>query len=340
MLKANLAISIALLCLVLIITLYLKPFLKKQKDESLIPPVFNPPKDLLPADCAYFYLKDTDINLVLTITLIDMAIKKYISIEYAGKIFFSSTIIDAFLGKRSKTECFIRRDSYTLKKEDRPENIIKIYHKIRIATGDQLLLSQKKYDIIQKIKSILKKNSYKYSEFISLSYHTPILCTMITIICTSTIIYLGEPASMVFLMLLGVPINIIGTMALRDYTEQGKFIYYEVAGFRNYLLNASKHHLNNTRLPTMNIELFEKYLSYAIALGVSKEWTKEFYEIFDEMEEYKPYWYSKRKLYIHDIHYSINLLKKKLSKSIYFSSQEMGFLDKKILRIYEEKNYL
>lgn len=70
------------------------------------------------------------------------------------------------------------------------------------------------------------------------------------------------------------------------YTHKGKQKQNEIYGFKLYLMNASvnsRYHLQS--YPMKTIELYEKYLPYAIALGVEKQWIKQFAHILDTAEK-------------------------------------------------------
>lgn len=66
------------------------------------------------------------------------------------------------------------------------------------------------------------------------------------------------------------------------YTDKGKQKLNEIYGFKLYLMNQSiksQYHIQN--YPIKTIELYEKHLPYAIALGVEKQWTRQFVNIID-----------------------------------------------------------
>ncbi len=84
-------------------------------------------------------------------------------------------------------------------------------------------------------------------------------------------------------------------------TRKGAKIRSEIEGFRLYLKTAEELHLNSVEvggdrpLP-MTTERYEKFLPYAIALGVEKPWTKHFESLLpDESKAYDPAWTNQRK---------------------------------------------
>ena len=56
----------------------------------------------------------------------------------------------------------------------------------------------------------------------------------------------------------------------------------QIEGFRLYLSVAEKDLLNFQHPPEKTPELFERYLPYAIALGVENEWGDQFTEIMEK----------------------------------------------------------
>ena len=63
-----------------------------------------------------------------------------------------------------------------------------------------------------------------------------------------------------------------GTRAIMD----------EIEGFKQYLSVAEKDRLNAFNMPRKTPELFEKYLPYALALGVENDWSEQFAETLDQ----------------------------------------------------------
>jgi uncharacterized membrane protein len=79
-------------------------------------------------------------------------------------------------------------------------------------------------------------------------------------------------------------------------TEKGQAIRTEIEGFRLYLKTAEELQLNAVEVgsdapPPMTVERYERFLPYAIALGVEKPWTEHFEHLMPkEAAEYRPYW--------------------------------------------------
>ncbi|WP_084397995.1 DUF2207 domain-containing protein [Henriciella aquimarina] len=79
-------------------------------------------------------------------------------------------------------------------------------------------------------------------------------------------------------------------------TPKGQDVRTEIEGFKLYMEKAEKLQLNvadvgSGQPPPMTTERYEKFLPYAIALGVEKPWTKYFEKVLpEEAASYHPAW--------------------------------------------------
>jgi len=82
---------------------------------------------------------------------------------------------------------------------------------------------------------------------------------------------------------------------LKAPTAKGRKIMDQIEGFRMYLSIAERHRLEGLHPPEKTPELFEKYLPYALALGVENEWSEQFDDVLSKAmvdgEPYHPHWY-------------------------------------------------
>ncbi len=110
---------------------------------------------------------------------------------------------------------------------------------------------------------------------------------------------LGEISMPVMLLIAGT----MGTTLtfhhlLKAPTRLGRRVMDEIDGFREYLSVAEADRMQFHNPPEKTPELFEKYLPYAIALGVEHEWGEKFDDILAAVSTdqgqggYHPHWYS------------------------------------------------
>ncbi|MCA8887492.1 MAG: DUF2207 domain-containing protein [Parvularculaceae bacterium] len=87
-----------------------------------------------------------------------------------------------------------------------------------------------------------------------------------------------------------------GSYFLPAPTPKGQAVRTEIEGFRLYLETAEKLHLNAVEVgsgapPPMTVERYEKFLPYAVALGVERPWTEHFDKLLpQEAADYNPHW--------------------------------------------------
>ena len=83
---------------------------------------------------------------------------------------------------------------------------------------------------------------------------------------------------------------------LKAPTLKGRRVLDKIDGFRLFLSVAERHRLEALHPPEVTPEMFEKYLPYAMALGVDTQWSDNFAAILDAAGQapatgYHPSWY-------------------------------------------------
>jgi uncharacterized membrane protein YgcG len=119
--------------------------------------------------------------------------------------------------------------------------------------------------------------------------------------------FMGEPESgwLAPILIVGSVILLIGLNIMFGWlmfapTPEGRKVMDEIEGFRLYLSVAEADRMNMAGRPDFSVELFEKYLPYAIALGVEKPWSRSLEEYLKKAQpgertaSYTPRFYSGR----------------------------------------------
>lgn len=107
---------------------------------------------------------------------------------------------------------------------------------------------------------------------------------------------IGEPVfgvkSWIYCLLLFMIIitNLIFASLLKRPTSLGQQLINHTKGFKLFLNATEKDRLNFRNPPDRTPAMFEKYLPYAIALGVEQRWAEQFASIL-EKANYQPHWY-------------------------------------------------
>ncbi len=89
--------------------------------------------------------------------------------------------------------------------------------------------------------------------------------------------------------------DVIFYFLLKAPTVEGRKIMDEIEGFKWFLSVTEKDRMNFHNPPEKTPELFEKFLAFALALGVENKWAEQFNDVFSKLKEegneYSPTWY-------------------------------------------------
>ena len=88
-------------------------------------------------------------------------------------------------------------------------------------------------------------------------------------------------------------VNVVFLHLLKRPTVEGRKVMDAIDGFRMYLSTAERDLLDAAHPPEKTPELFEKFLPYALALGVENAWAEKFEDVLARAfrEGYSPGWY-------------------------------------------------
>jgi uncharacterized membrane protein YgcG len=112
------------------------------------------------------------------------------------------------------------------------------------------------------------------------------------------IYFLGKTSSVwvVAIVSAAAVINLAFYHLLKAPTSGGRTLMDQVEGFRMYLDATEEDELKFLYQPRRTPEVFERYLPYAVALGVETRWTERFSDVLAAAgragEAYSPAWYS------------------------------------------------
>ena len=81
------------------------------------------------------------------------------------------------------------------------------------------------------------------------------------------------------LAVLGIALCITFNILLKRPTPEGQKLRDQILGFKKYLSVAEADRLDLENPPERTPQLFEKFLPYALALGVEQAWSKQFTDV-------------------------------------------------------------
>lgn len=237
-------------------------------EKGTIIPLFYQPASLTPSQVGYIYYLIFKERFFAA-DIVDLAVRGFVEIDYEPKKLFGGT--------------------YILKKK-----------KDAVEKYDQLLFSQifSSSDTIKINSSYEKqlhaaaKKMWKYSknslkEYVRKTYIYDIIAV---IICVPMVFIIHKwfYKSIFFALVLAASFSMMFLIMhfSHFYTEKGRKLKDEIDGFKLFLTTTEIERMNIVGTPpTKTPELYEKYLPYAIALGVEKQWTKQFAAVFEKLQQ-------------------------------------------------------
>ena len=272
--RDNIAIILLLLGVLfsVIYAIYVYVSLRKEKNKGIIIPLFTPPDQITPAQTRYLMEYGYD-HIALAAQLIDMAVHGLITIE-KKKSFLSS--------------------HYEIKRVDTaPKELVNEYKTILeclFRKSNPLRLQRTHSDSIEEATTALKNQLLiGMGQYLDHQDHH-----IVGIMCMGFI-------SIAFYFMFGGAIaqplfwvaSIIYCFAcalvwssIKCYTSRGKKLRDQVEGFKLFLTTTEQERLPFISTPPIRTpELYEKYLPYAVALGVEEQWTAQFASVFAQLKE-------------------------------------------------------
>jgi uncharacterized membrane protein YgcG len=280
--KDNYVLGIDLIMVLLLAIYFYRTWSKYGRDPKsrTIIAQYEAPRGLSPATIRHVLKMGVDSN-ILPPVIIGLAVKGYLKISDntdSGYILTKTPNTDqtklsgeenAFL-----TVVFAQSDSYTIQKkfsETMLEAKSVVMNDLKLGVGEKYFV----YNGTQILKCIALSILVIMVGFVlqkiqSTSLGGPILCGAVILL------------------------NAIFIFLLPKYTELGRDVLDEIYGLKLFMTVTEKDRMNFHNPPEKTPELFEKFLPYALALGVENKWAKQFEKLFADMygeNGYSPSWY-------------------------------------------------
>ncbi|HMT30355.1 MAG TPA: DUF2207 domain-containing protein [Bacteroidia bacterium] len=289
-------LGIFLVAIIFIIDLFSWKKYGKDPQPGTIFPQYAPPADLSPAAVGYIY----DIkfkNKLVAATFVDAAVHKVITLDVQEpSSIFAGPSYHILEG--------------TVKSREVKTGYYNFFDDVESMTGETISSAKYNSSLVSFMKRIENHQELNYRSdnnknkvlkaMFSLNKNHNlagnILLFIFLIPMIGFLIYLGSVLLMTYCIVLFVSallIHIIFSILMKSYTREGQKTRDAIEGFKMYLVTADQHRLNMLNPPEKTPQLFEKYLPYAIALGVENEWGKQFDEILEKARQnntYSPPW--------------------------------------------------
>lgn len=266
-------------------------WIKKGKDHSgrgVIIPEYKPPETITPGE--FGLLADYKVDSRdITATLIDLAIRGYVRIhEDKKKIIFITN-------RKYKLE--LMKPAYTDLKTHEQKLLDAIFTKkqsgeiVEVDKINKVSMSSAVKDIRESLQKDLTEK-YGYFEKDAKKLGT-IMAVMGGILFFAAFFLMFIPGLFFAAIITAISLLFFGSIMPRR-SHAGVEVYEKIQGLKMYMNTAEKDRLKMMQSvdrpyaePAKTVELFEKLLPFAIAVGVEKTWAKQFEGVLNEA----PDWY-------------------------------------------------
>jgi len=278
LLDDNLGLLLALLTLILIASYLLIMWSRYGRDPKagVIFPHYEPPHNYSPASARYITRMGYDTR-ALTAAIINLAVKGYLKINKVN-------------------------DEYELEKLDSLTPLAAGEKQLLgalFAEGGQVELDNKNHKLISKARSAHAKALKRDYFDIYFKKNTGLLlpCVLLLVLMLVLVgVFDYHSLAVLVLTVMSVIFMALFAWLLRAPTPRGRLLLDKLEGFKLYLEVAEKDDLHLQHPPELTPQLFEKYLPFAIALGVEQPWAESFAAVFarlaaQQAQPYHPVWY-------------------------------------------------
>jgi uncharacterized membrane protein YgcG len=242
---------------------------------------FTPPEGMSPAGARYLSRMAHD-SKAFTAALIDMAVKRYICIHQD-------------------------RHKYWIERDTAPESVLS---DDELALAGALIGTSARVDFEQAHAEEIQRAILASQRPLEADYQPRFFVSNTGYLLTGILLSVGVAALTFFLstsgtasqfvapVVVGIVLVVMAVVfgsTLKSYTQEGRKVVDEVAGFKMYLSVTEKDRMNLLDPPDRTPEIFEKYLPFALALDVEQRWSEQFASVFAHMSAegrpYAPIWY-------------------------------------------------
>ena len=334
-LRDNRIAVIGLVGLGVLLSYYLLVWLRVGRDPEAgtIVPLFHPPGKLSPAAMRYVYRMGFD-NKAYAAAIINMAVKGYLTIDDHKKSYRvtrvdgvnesvlskgETKVARALFGRARSVE-FERENNKRIRKSVKALKTVlsNEYHSVQFKTNGWYLLPGVALSVLVLVITgfshsgeaaltllfmSLWLTGWSFAVFMLIRQQQVLMAIifgLFEIMALTMVFQVGSWAFSVLLIAL-IVFNLLFFYLLKAPTDAGRKLLDKIEGFRLYMATAEENRLNALNPPEQTPELFEKFLPYALALGVDQAWSERFAAklaretLAGEQKQYRPGWYTGRR---------------------------------------------
>jgi uncharacterized protein (TIGR04222 family) len=283
MLSDNANLLVALVGLLAVLGYYLPVWNRYGRDpaEGLVVTRYEPPAGFSPASLRFIERMSYD-DKAMTAAIVNLAVKGYLRIEQSGDdhvLHLVDAAPDAAplaAGEQALLTALFRDGE-----------------RVGLDNSNHELLGQARH---QHHASLQRDYTHRYFRTNG-AMNLPAVLIAIAVAVIAISLGGGPTLLVVGIIAVTVAVIILFAILMKRPTGIGRKVLDEAAGFRDYLEIAEKDEMNLRNPPEKTPELFERYLPFALAMGVEQRWAERFAAIFAGLRgpgdaPYHPSWYN------------------------------------------------
>ncbi len=279
--NVNLIVALAGLVALLIYFIPVWRNFGKDPEEGLIITRYEPPAGYSPASLRYINQMYYD-SKVMTAAVVNLAVKGYLTIRATD-------------------------DLHSLERSDPGDNAAELATGERelyeglFRDGDLVFLDDEYHELLGAAraahrKSLKRDYANRYFKTNGLLSVPGFFIALISAIVALNV-GVGPTAFVIGIIVVMAIVLVVFAALMKRPTGLGRKLLDDMLGFKDYLEIAEKDELNLRNPPDKTPQLFERYLPFALAMGVEQKWADRFTEIFAGLRgpndaAYHPTWYN------------------------------------------------
>ncbi len=279
--NVNLIVALAGLVALLIYFIPVWRNFGKDPEEGLIITRYQPPTGYSPASLRYINQMYYD-SKVMTAAVVNLAVKGYLTIRATD-------------------------DLHSLERSDPGDNAAELATGERelyeglFRDGDLVFLDDEYHELLGAARaahrrSLKRDYANRYFKTNGLLSVPGFFIALISAIVALNV-GVGPTAFVIGIIVVMAIVFVVFAVLMKRPTGLGRKLLDDMLGFKDYLEIAEKDELNLRNPPDKTPQLFERYLPFALAMGVEQKWADRFTEIFAGLRgpndsAYHPTWYN------------------------------------------------
>lgn len=255
---------------------------KDPRVDKTVIPEFEIPDNLTPIEVGLLAQNGSFGDKLITATIIDLAVKKYIVIEEIPK--------QGIFGQQNFRLERVRDNDHPPLNETEELLLKKLF-----GQKQEILLSKLKNEFYKELPEIKKTaiNNLKQKQFIHSSGLTLKGIFLVLAVILIFAAFAGAGTENLFAIIafgISAAVVLIFGLLMPKRTPKGAQLNWRIKGFKLYMETAEKY---RTRFHEKE-NIFEKFLPYAIVFGIAKLWAKKMEDIYGKeyFANYHPAWYA------------------------------------------------